>query len=65
MEEYTCHYLTGRHAVARTVYHADVLPTAMAMHNASMPEFSDKVVKWVGPTGINFLMHDSKLTLEV
>lgn len=65
MEEYTCHYLTGRHTVARRVYHADTLPDAMASHNAAMAEFSDKVVKWVGPTGITFLMHDSKLTLEV
>lgn len=61
MEEYVCHYLTGPTHGARRVYHADTLPAAMAAHNAAMPECADKVLKWVGPTGIVFLMHDSKM----
>lgn len=64
MDEYTCHYLTDAVHSARAVYHADDLPTAMAVHNAVLPEFRDKVLKWVGPTGITFQMHDSKLTLD-
>lgn len=64
MNEYVCHYLTDATHSARAVYHADELPRAMAMHNAALPEYRDKVLKWVGPTGINFQMHDSKLTLE-
>lgn len=61
MAEYVCHYLTGAVHSARRVYHADTLPAAMAAHNAAMPEYADKVLKWVGPTGIVFQMHDSKL----
>lgn len=63
MEEYMCHYLIGRHQTARAVYHASTLPEAMGAHNSALPEFSDKVIKWVGPTGITFLMHDSKMGL--
>lgn len=64
MDEYTCHYLTNRVHSARAVYHARALPEAMAMHNSALPEYRDKVLKWVGPTGITFLMHDSKFTLD-
>lgn len=63
MNEYVCHYLTDAVHSARAVYHADTLATAMAMHNASKPEHRDKVLKWVGPTGTTFLMHDSTLSL--
>lgn len=63
MEEYVCHYRTSENTLARAVYHVSSLPEAMASHNASLPDFSDRVVKWVGPTGITFLMHDSKLSL--
>lgn len=64
MSEYICHYLADAVRSAEATYVADELPTAMAMHNAALPEFRDKVLKWVGPTGITFLMHDSKLTLN-
>lgn len=64
MDEYVCHYLTDAVHSARAVYDADELPTAMAMHNAALPAYRDKVLKWIGPTGIAFLMHDSRLTLE-
>lgn len=64
MEEYVCHYLTDAAHSARAVYHADGLGTAMAMHNSALPEFRDKVLKWVGPSGINFQMHDSRLSLN-
>lgn len=63
MREYVCHYVTGPMTPARAVYHASDLATAMASHNTSLPQYSDKVLKWVGPTGITFLMHDSRLTL--
>jgi hypothetical protein len=59
--EYVCHYLVGPTNTARRVYHAHGLGDAMKMHNQEMPEYRDKVLKWVGPTGINFQMHDSKL----
>ncbi len=64
MDKYVCHYAVGDFRSALEVYHADTLAQAMASHNAALPEFADKVLKWVGPTGINFLMHDSRLTLE-
>ena len=64
MNEYVCKYLTDATHSARRVYHAPDLPTAMAMHNAAMPEYKDKVLTWIGPTGIHFHMHDSKLTLD-
>lgn len=64
MEEYVCVYFTGPLSTARGVYHADDLAQAMAMHNAALPERADQVLKWIGPTGITFHMHDSKLTLE-
>lgn len=63
MNEYVCHYLTDATHAARAVYHAEGLGDAMAMHNAALPEYSAKVLKWVGPTGITFLAHDSKLSL--
>lgn len=63
MEEYVCHYLVSRTSSARAVYHATDWVEAMAMHNAALPDYSKKVLKWVGPTGMNFLMHDSKLSL--
>ncbi len=63
MKEYTCHYLVGPVSTARAVYHASTLPEAMGAHNAALPDCSESVVKWVGPTGINFLMHDSKMGL--
>ena len=63
MEEYTCHYLVGPVSTARAVYHARTLSEAMGAHNAALPDYNDKVIKWVGPTGITFLMHDSKMGL--
>lgn len=45
----------------RRVYHASDLPDAMAMHNQAMPEYSDRVISWLAPSGITFQMHDSKL----
>lgn len=61
MDEYVCHYVTGPMKEARAIYHAPNLATAMAAHNSALPEFADKVLKWVGPSGIRFLFHDSKL----
>ena len=62
--EYVCHYLVGANSTARAVYHADSWPTAMRMHNSALPEYATKVTKWVGPTGITFLMHDSRMTMD-
>lgn len=64
MDAYTCHYAIGPFKQARAVYHAPGLATAMASHNAALPAHRDKVLKWTGPTGITYLMHDSKLTLD-
>lgn len=64
MQEYVCHYLTDATHSARAVYHASTIADAMAMHNSALPEFKEKVLKWDGPTGITFLLHDSALTLD-
>ena len=63
-DEYVCHYTLPAGVVARSVYHANSLATAMAMHNESKPEYSDKVLRWVSPSGTNFWTHDSKLKLS-
>lgn len=63
MEEYVCHYKVSHASTARSVYHADTLAMAMAMHNSALPDYSTAVLKWVGPTGITFHMHDSKVEL--
>lgn len=64
MQEYVCTYLTDATHGARAVYLAESLPGAMAAHNTARSEHADKVLKWVGPTGITFLMHDSKLRVD-
>jgi hypothetical protein len=63
MREYVCHYKLSRTATARAVYHADNLAEAMGAHNAVLPEYSTVVLKWVGPEGITYHMHDSKIEL--
>jgi len=63
MEEYVCHYRVSRTSTARAVYHVDNLAEAMGSHNAALPEYSTAVLKWVGPTGITFHMHDSRIKL--
>lgn len=61
MEEYICHYLTDPVHSARVVIHAEGLGEAMGAFNSRLPEYSESVLKWTGPTGITFLMHDSKI----
>lgn len=63
MQEYVCHFLNEGRGCQR-IYHAATLPDAMASHNVVMPEFSESVVKWVSPSGVTFLMHDSNLTIQ-
>jgi len=62
--EYVCYYLAGANSTARAVYRADSWPTAMRMHNSSLPEYATKVIKWVTQEGITFLMHDSRMTMD-
>ena len=37
---------------------AESLPEAMSCFNEDMAGTGRKVIKWIGPTGINFHMHD-------
>lgn len=43
------------------VVEAENLADAMSQFNEDMEGTGRKVIKWVGPTGINFLMHDYNL----
>ncbi len=63
MSKYTCCYKSAG-AEIRADYSADSLPGAMALHNVTRPEHASSVLRWIGPTGITFLMHDSKLKAE-
>lgn len=62
MEEYVCVYMLDSIRSARAVYWAAGLGDAMAAHNSALPQYAACVLKWVGPTGITFHMHDSKIT---
>lgn len=62
MEEYMVKYLTTPVHSAMAVYHAKNISEAMAMHNASLPEYADKVISWKCK-GMTFQFHDSKLRL--
>lgn len=64
MENYVCHYKVNTGAEAQATYRADSLPSAMALGNSVRAEHASSVLKWVGPTGITFLMHDSSLKVE-
>lgn len=57
MEKYVCNYLVDAVRGGRAVYVAPSLGEAMMMHNERLPEYADKVLSWVTPTGITMGFH--------